>query len=197
MTLLFDEREDLMDERLKFMSDQMKLGVKAIEENCGVTITDEDLANANKECGRMAFKAEMLTQLCTNANPPVVGGETLTMLQQCLTVPFNTGFKYLEDAIDTLTKEVRAAIKAGEGVMPKGHPEGRLLQPALLRALGRQVLPRQRRYHRLLQRSDSLQARDEPQPLQGRPLDERRRELVPQRHVHEPQERGRRHERKG
>lgn len=119
----FDEREDLMDERLKFMSDQMKLGVKAIEKNCDVIITDEDLAKANKECGRMAFKAEMLTQLCTNANPPVVGGETLTMLQQCLTVPFNTGFKYLEDAIDTLTKEVRAAIKAGEGVMPKDTPK--------------------------------------------------------------------------
>lgn len=116
----FNEEEDMMETRLKFMSDQMKLGVKAIEEATGFTITDEHLIQANKDVGRLGFKCGMLTNLCTNADPPVLGGETLTMLQQVLTVPFNTGFKYMEDAIDTLTKEIRAAIKAGEGVMPKG-----------------------------------------------------------------------------
>ena len=118
----FSEEEDMMETRLKFMSDQMKLGVKAIEEATGFTITDEHLIQANKDVGRLGFKCGMLTNLCTNADPPVLGGETLTMLQQVLTVPFNTGFKYMEDAIDTLTKEIRAAIKAGEGVMPKGTP---------------------------------------------------------------------------
>ena len=119
----FSEEEDMMETRLKFMSDQMKLGVKAIEEATGFTITDEHLIQANKDVGRLGFKCGLLTNLCTNADPPVLGGETLTMLQQVLTVPFNTGFKYMEDAIDTLTKEIRAAIKAGEGVMPKGTPK--------------------------------------------------------------------------
>lgn len=119
---LFTEREDLQEERVRFMSEQMKLGVKAIEKATGLTITDEHMANANKKAGSVGFKAGMLTQMCTTANPPVLGGEALTMLQQCLTVPFNTGFRYLEEAIDILIKEIRQAIKKGEGVMPKDTP---------------------------------------------------------------------------
>ena len=116
------EQEDLIDERVRFMSEQMKLGIKAIENATGLTITDENMEAANKKAGQMGFKAGMLTQMCTTANPPVLGGESLTMMQQALTVPFNTGFKYLEPAMDVLIKEVRAAIKAGEGVMPKDTP---------------------------------------------------------------------------
>ena len=118
----FDEQEDMIEDRVRFMSEQMKLGVKAIEEATGIEVTDEHLALANKHAGAMGFKVGMLTQMTTNSNPPVLGGETLTMLQQCLTVPFNTGFKYMEDAIDTLIKECRKAIKNGEGVMPKDTP---------------------------------------------------------------------------
>lgn len=118
----FDEREDLIDYRVKFMSEQMKLGVKAIEEATGITVSDENLMNANKMAAGMGFKVGMLAQMCTTANPPVLGGETLTLLQQCLTVPFNTGMKYLEESIDILIKEIRKAIKNGEGVMPKDTP---------------------------------------------------------------------------
>jgi len=117
-----DEQEDLIDERVRFMSEQMKLGIRAIEKATGLTVTDEHMAEANKKAGAMGFKAGMLTQMCTTANPPVLGGEALTMLQQALTVPFNTGFKYLEAAIDVLIKEIRAEIKAGTGVMPKDTP---------------------------------------------------------------------------
>ena len=92
----FDEQEDMIEDRVRFMSEQMKLGVKAIEEATGIEVTDEHLALANKHAGAMGFKVGMLTQMTTNSNPPVLGGETLTMLQQCLTVPFNTGFKYME-----------------------------------------------------------------------------------------------------
>lgn len=118
----FDEDEEMMDTRLRFMCDQMKLGVKAISEATGFEITDKNMTDANKDIGRIGFKVGMLTNLATNADPPVIGGEVLTMLQQVMTVPFNTGFKYIEDAIDTLTKELKAAIKKGEGVMPKGTP---------------------------------------------------------------------------
>lgn len=118
----FDEREEKMEDRVKFMAEQMKLGVRAIEKATGLTVTDEHIAAANKRAGSMGFKVGMLTKMCTTANPPVLGGEALTMLQQVLTVPFNTGFTYMEDAIDTLMKEIRTCIKNGEGVMPKDTP---------------------------------------------------------------------------
>jgi benzoyl-CoA reductase/2-hydroxyglutaryl-CoA dehydratase subunit BcrC/BadD/HgdB len=118
----FDEQEDEIEERVKFMSEQMKLGVREIEKATGITVTDENLANANKKANAMGFKVEMLTKMCTTSNPPVLGGEALTLFQQALTVPFNTGFTYLEPAIDIMIKEVRQAIKNGEGVMPKDTP---------------------------------------------------------------------------
>lgn len=118
----FDENEDMMETRLKFMCDQMKLGVEAISEATGFAISDEDMIAANKDTGRIGFKVGMLTNLATTADPPVLGGEVLTMMQQVLTVPFNTGFSYMEEAIDILTKEIKACIKKGEGVMPKGTP---------------------------------------------------------------------------
>ena len=109
----FDEDEDQIEERVRFMSEQMKLGVREIEKATGITVTDENLANANNKAGAMGFKVGMLTQLATTSNPPVLGGESLTLLQQCLTVPFNTGFQYMEEAIDILIKEVRKAIRTG------------------------------------------------------------------------------------
>lgn len=118
----FNEVEENMETRLKFMCDQMKLGVEEITKATGVSITDEDLAKANKDVGRLGFKIGMLTNLVATADPPVLGGELLTVMQQVMNVAFNTGFHYVEEAIDILTKEVRAAIKAGEGIMPKGTP---------------------------------------------------------------------------
>ena len=117
---LISEQDDEIEERLKFMAEEMKIGVQAITEATGIVVTDEDLSAAMKESNRIGFKIGMLTSLCTNADPAPLGGESLTLLQQVLTVPFNTGYKYMEDAMDTLTKEIKAAIKAGEGVVPKG-----------------------------------------------------------------------------
>lgn len=69
------------------------------------------------------FKVGMLTQLAATADPPVLSGDTISLIQQIMTVPFNTGTTYMNDAIDTLIKELRTAIKNGEGVMPKGTPK--------------------------------------------------------------------------
>ena len=47
----------------------------------------------------------------------------MSLIQQVTNIPFNSGTGYIEEAVDILTKEIRAAIKAGEGVMPKGTPK--------------------------------------------------------------------------
>ena len=118
----FAENEWLMEDRLRYTSETLKLGMKKVEEATGITVTDEHIAQANADQGRMIFKVAMATGVITNANPPVLGGETITMFAQTFSLPFNSGYTYIEDAIDTLTKELKAAAKAGEGVMPKDTP---------------------------------------------------------------------------
>ena len=118
----FSEKEDLMDYRVKFMSEQMKLGVKAIEEATGIEIKDEHMAKANADFGRMSFKIGLLNKTINGANPPVLGGEAISLIQNCLNTPINGGYTYIEEALDILTKELRVAVKNGEGVMPKDTP---------------------------------------------------------------------------
>ena len=119
----FSEKEDLMDYRVRYMSEQMKLGVKAIEEATGIKVEDEHMAQANAEFGRISFKIGMLNQMICSANPPILGGEAISFFLACMSVPVNGGFKYIEEALDILTKELRKAVKNGEGVMPKDTPK--------------------------------------------------------------------------
>ena len=118
-----NELEELIEPRLRFMSEQMKLGVKTISETIGIEVTEQHVASANKKMSSFGFKVGMLTQLAATADPPVLSGDTISLIQQIMTVPFNTGTTYMNDAIDTLIKELRTAIKNGEGVMPKGTPK--------------------------------------------------------------------------
>lgn len=118
-----NELEELIEPRLKFMSEQMKLGVKAISEATGMEITVEHVAAANAKMRGYSFKVGALTQLAATADPPVLSGDSVSLIQQVANVPFNSGSGYIEEAVDILMKELRAAIKAGEGVMPKGTPK--------------------------------------------------------------------------
>ena len=117
---LLTEEEDEMEERCRYLADEMKMGIQAVSDAIDIPITDEHMGAAIKEVNKLAFKIGMLTQLCTNSDPATLGGEALTMMQQVLTTPFNTGVKYMEEAIDILTKEIKEAIKKGEGVIEKG-----------------------------------------------------------------------------
>ena len=89
----------------------------------GITPSEEDMKAALKDNGRYTFKIGTLVSLVCKSDPVPLGGNTLTQFQQGLTVPFNFGLKYLEEALDILIKELRAAVKAGEGVLPKGAPK--------------------------------------------------------------------------
>ena len=121
-SLLSEKEEDIIA-RVEYMSEQMKLGVKAISDAIGIEIKPEHVASANKKMRAYGFKVGVLTQLAATADPPVLGGDSVSLAQCIMNVPFNTGTKYAEEAVDILTKGLRAAIKAGEGVMPKGTPK--------------------------------------------------------------------------
>lgn len=118
----FDEDEDQMTDRLRFLSDELRLGVSKIEEACGIKISDEDLEKANKVYNGYRFKLGMLTNTVAMANPPILDGESMNLLSSVVGSMF-ASLNYMEDAIDTLLKELKAAVKKGEGIMPKDTPK--------------------------------------------------------------------------
>ena len=105
------------------MAMEIKDGLKQIEEITGIKITEEHMKKALEDSNRYAFKNGMLVSLMSKADPVPLGGSDIVHFQQPLGIPFNTGLKYLEEAIDLTIKEVRAAIKEGKGVVPKGAPK--------------------------------------------------------------------------
>ncbi|MCJ7836341.1 2-hydroxyacyl-CoA dehydratase family protein [Cuneatibacter sp. NSJ-177] len=115
--------DDEIEDRVKYLADMMKLGAQQVSDAIGIKVTDEAMAAAVKANNKYSFKIGQLVNMCCNADPAPLGGDALTMMQQPITLPFNTGFKYMEEALDVLIKEMRAAIKEGRGIVPKGAPK--------------------------------------------------------------------------
>lgn len=114
-----DENED----RVKYIAKVLKDGMDQICEITSINVTDEDMKFANNTMNRCAFKLGSLVGIVCGADPIPLGGNALTQFQQVLTVPFNTGTGYMEEAIDIMTTEMRQAVKEGKGVVPKGAPK--------------------------------------------------------------------------
>ncbi len=119
----FGEADDEIEERLNYIAAQLKEGAEEISEIVGIPVTDADMKFAIDTTNRCAFKLGSLTGLVSKADPVPLGGNALTNFQQVLFVPFNTGYEYMEEAMDIMTQEVREAIKNGVGVVPKGAPK--------------------------------------------------------------------------
>jgi len=119
----FGEVDDEIQERIEYLAMQMRDGQQQIEKITGIKVTDEDMAQAVKDTNRYAFKTSTLVSLVCKSDPQPLGGNALSNFQQPMTVPFNTGFKYMEEAIDIMIKEARQAIKEGKGILPKGAPK--------------------------------------------------------------------------
>lgn len=119
----FGEADDEIEDRVKYLGAIIKDGLDEITAITGIKVTDEDMKIATADNNRCAFKIGQLVSLVCKADPIPVGGNALTQFQQVLTCPFNTGVKYMEEAIDIMIKEVKEAIKEGKGVLPKGSPK--------------------------------------------------------------------------
>ena len=119
----FGENDDELEDRVEFVAQEIKDGLRQIEEITGIEITEEHMKKALQDSNRYAFKNGMLVSLMSKADPVPLGGSDIVNFQQPMGVPFNTGLKYLEEAIDLTIKEVRQAIKDGKGVAPKGAPK--------------------------------------------------------------------------
>lgn len=118
----YGERDDEF-ERIKYLSEVLKSDMNKISELTGIYPTAEHMKMALADFGRYQFKLGTLVSLVCNSDPVPLGGNALTQFEDFVGVPFNTGYKYMEEAIDILIKELRHAVKEGKGILPKGAPK--------------------------------------------------------------------------
>lgn len=110
-------------ERIAYLAEVLKKDIAKMSEITGIYPTVDDFKGALADAGRYLFKLGQLGSLVCGSDPVPLGGVELVMCQDGTGVPMNHGYKYLEHAIDVLTKELREEIKAGRGVLPKGSPK--------------------------------------------------------------------------
>lgn len=111
------------EERITYLAKVLKEDMAKVSEATGIYPTEEHMKAAITAANRYTFKIGTLVALVCKSDPVPLGGNTLTQFQQGLCVPFNLGFKYLEEALDIMIAEVREAVKNGVGVTPKGAPK--------------------------------------------------------------------------
>jgi len=111
------------ESRITYLSKVLKEGMDEINDIIGITPSQDDLKAAIAEANRYTFKIGQMVSLVCKSDPVPLGGNTLTQFQQALCVPFNKGLTHIEEALDIMIKELKEAIKKGEGVLPKGAPK--------------------------------------------------------------------------
>jgi benzoyl-CoA reductase/2-hydroxyglutaryl-CoA dehydratase subunit BcrC/BadD/HgdB len=119
----FGQSDDDDEERVRYVSEVLKIGMDEIEKATGIGVTKKDMQDAVDSINRYMFKLGQLVSLASKADPLPLGGASLTQFQQPLGVPFNSGLRYVEEAADIMIVELRKAIKEGKGILPKGAPK--------------------------------------------------------------------------
>ncbi|PLX31747.1 MAG: hypothetical protein C0604_06540 [Clostridiales bacterium] len=110
------------EERIDYLADQLNHSVRVVEETVGFKVTPESLKAASTATRQYAMKIAQLNSMCMKADPFPIGGNVLSILGSPLSMPYNTGLKHMEGAVDILIKEVKADIKNGVGILEKGAP---------------------------------------------------------------------------
>ncbi|MGI5976724.1 MAG: 2-hydroxyacyl-CoA dehydratase [Candidatus Limivicinus sp.] len=120
---LYGVDDDKVIRKVEHVASELRSGFNTICDIVGVKVLPEHFKQANDDFLRVSFKVAQLTQMICRADPPVMSGNTLTVVSSFQLVPFNRGLKGMEDAIDTLLGELRQAMKDGVGILPKGSPK--------------------------------------------------------------------------
>ena len=119
----FGNIDDEDEERVKYLARVLKEGQEEIENIIGIKVSDEDMKKAIADQGRYVFKYSQLVSLACKSNPQVVSGSVLSNFGNLLGVPFNSGFEYMEEALDIMLRECKKAAKEGVGILPKDAPK--------------------------------------------------------------------------
>jgi benzoyl-CoA reductase/2-hydroxyglutaryl-CoA dehydratase subunit BcrC/BadD/HgdB len=116
-------REDEDESRVDYLAKQLQIGHEQVYRHTGIAVDKKDMVAAIVETAKYTKKLETFTQMVALSDPQPVGGNELTLFSAPTGMAFNTGFTYLEAALDVMLRETRDLIAKGEGVLPKGAPK--------------------------------------------------------------------------
>ncbi len=119
----FGENDSENQRRVKYLAQQMKDGYRSVQEKIGIEVSPESISEAVGVFGSYAKKLSELIGMVCKADPQPMGGSELACFGYPLSMPFNTGFDHVLDALETTIQEVKDRIKKGEGIVPKGSPK--------------------------------------------------------------------------
>lgn len=108
--------------RYGYLAKQLRIGQGLVAGITGVPVTEEHVAKALDEYVAYMGKYEKLVQLVSSADPQPIGGNDLVCFAHMDNSAFDTGFKYLNEAIDTMLAEVEGRVARGEGPLPANSP---------------------------------------------------------------------------
>lgn len=114
------EAEDLM--RVNYLKLQLKEGQRVVSMHTGIQVSDDDVLTAERQYMTYINKVEELTDLVCCSDPQPITGNDLTIFNAPMSISFNSGFKYLIEAVDLVIEEVKRRIDLGQGALPKGAP---------------------------------------------------------------------------
>lgn len=116
-----DESQD--PARVDYLAREMRACQAQVTGFTGVAVTDEHMSAAMSEYLAYLRRIEKLTDLVMNSDPMPMIGNDLTLFTICMESAFDTGFGWINDALDTAIAEVEERIRSGRGVLPKGAPK--------------------------------------------------------------------------
>jgi len=113
--------EDEIEERVEYLSKQMRDGFEFIQRQSGIKVPDEKVREVLNMWQRYAKKISELNKLMA-ADPQPLGGVSARPVTRPFLGAFNTGIEPMEEALDILLEELRQKIARREGMLPKGAP---------------------------------------------------------------------------
>lgn len=111
------------ESRVHYLAEQIKYGQHQISSYTGIDVTEAHVQAAADEYLDYLQRIEYLTSLVANADPQPITGNELTLFGVCVEIAFDTGYAYINEAVDQMILEVKESIAAGKGVLPKGAPK--------------------------------------------------------------------------
>lgn len=111
------------EKRVSYLAAKLRAAQQEISDETGIVVTEAHMRTAMDEYMAYMDRVETLTDLVMTANPQPITGNELTIFGICSDLCFDVGYDYINDALDTIIREVRERIARGQGVLPKGSPK--------------------------------------------------------------------------
>ena len=101
------------ERRVEYLARQLQEAQKKISKYTEIDVSETEVIEAEKQYFRYLQKVDDLTDIVSFSDPQPIGGNDLTLFSAPTALAFDTGFHYLEEALDTLIEEARERVQKG------------------------------------------------------------------------------------